>query len=358
LNQDRIRIAIIGAGGIAGPYARDAAKYPQIELVGVTDLDAERAQKLGEESQCRVYPDLDALLGDESVDLAVNLTTHHAHRAVITQCLEAGKHVYSEKPLALTPEEARGLVELADQRGLRLGCSPFTWMGEAQQTAWKQIREGRLGTVRVAYAEVNWGRIETWHPNPGSFYEVGALWDVGVYPLTLLTTIFGPARSVSAFGKLLHPNRVTKRGVPFTIETPDWVVSAIEFENGPLVRLTTNFYVSQRSTRQTGIEFHGDEGSLHLESWLEPSAAVYYGAFDKPFEPVPLLKEGPEGVRWARGVLEMAEAMLENRPHRVTGAQAAHVVEILAAITEAMQSNQTVPVTSGFTQPSPMEWAQ
>ena len=356
--EKKLGVAIVGCGNIAGPYLRDLVTYPEIEITGVTDLDLERAEALAAPYGLHIFPSLDDLLADDATDLIVNLTIHRAHKEVTARCLEAGKHVHSEKPLALNPEEAWGLVELARQKGVRLGCSPFTWMGEAQQTAWKQIREGRLGTVRVAYAEVDWGRIETWHPNPGSFYEVGALWDVGVYPLTLLTTIFGPARSVSAFGKLLHPNRVTKRGVPFTIETPDWVLSAIEFEDGPLVRMTTNFYVSQVSTKQIGIEFHGDVGSLHLESWLEPSAAVHYGAFDKPFEPVPLLKEGPDGVRWARGVLEMAEAMLENRPHRVTGAQAAHVVEILAAITEAMQSNQTVPVNSSFTQPSPMEWAQ
>src|SRR6185295_11959721 len=113
---------------------------------------------------CRAYPSMEALLADERVELVVNLTIHHAHAATTRLCLEAGKHVHSEKPMALTYEDARGLVELARQKGLRLGCSPFTYMGEAQQTAWKAIREGKLGTVRVAYAEVNWGRIESWHP--------------------------------------------------------------------------------------------------------------------------------------------------------------------------------------------------
>ena len=100
--------------------------------------------------------------------------------------------MYSEKPLALRASEAHELVALAAARGLRLGCSPSTFLGEAQQTAAALIRSGRLGTVRAIYAEVNWGRIETWHPAPAPFFDVGALVDVGVYPLTLVTTMLGP----------------------------------------------------------------------------------------------------------------------------------------------------------------------
>jgi predicted dehydrogenase len=358
MQNKKLRLAVVGAGGIAGPYMKDMANYPEIELVGVTDLEVERAQKLADEHGCQVYPSLETLLADESVDVTVNLTTHHAHKDVTTQCLSAGKHVYSEKPLALTPDEARGLVQLAQEKGLRLGCSPFTWMGEAQQTAWKQIRKGRLGTVRVVYAEVNWGRIESWHPFPGAFYDVGALWDVGVYPLTMLTTFFGPARQVWAYGKVLHPNRVTKHGIPFHIETPDWVVAAIQLENGPLVRLTTDFYVNNRNTRQQGIEFHGDQGSLHLSSWQDFNATVEVGDFNQPYETVLLEREPYRGTPWARGVQEMATAILEERPHRATGEQAAHIVEILAAISQSIQTSQPVAVRSTFPPPAPLDWAQ
>ena len=233
-----VGVAIIGCGNIAGHYARDLAAYDEIHLCGMTDLDLARAEAMTDEHGGRVYPSTEALLDDPSVDIVVNLTIHHAHYAVTRQCLEAGKHVFSEKPLALTYEEARSLVDLADQKGLRLGCSPFTFMGEAQQTAWKQIREGRLGAVRVAYAEVNWGRIESWHPNPAPFYDVGALYDVGVYPLTLLTTIFGPARRVRAYGTVLYPDRVTTEGQPFHIETPDFMLTTVEWPDGLVVRLT------------------------------------------------------------------------------------------------------------------------
>ncbi len=350
-----LRVGVVGCGNIAGSYVENLAGYPQTELVGVTDIDAAKAEGLAAKHGCKVYGSLEALLEDKSIDLVVNLTIHHAHNEVTSACLKAGKHVYSEKPLAMTAAEAQGLVDLARREGLRLGCSPFTFMGEAQQTAWKAIRDGRLGTVRLAYAEVNWGRIESWHPAPGPFYEVGPLFDVGVYPLTLLTTIFGPAKRVSAYGKVLYPERLTKEGVPFTIMTPDFIVSAVEMENGSLVRLTTNFYVGHHN-KQVGVEFHGDSGSLHLFSWQEPGAKVEFAEFGNAYAPFPLLKEAPK-MAWGRGVLEMTEAILEDRPHRATGEQAAHVVEILCAITQSVKEGRVAEVSSSFTPPPPMDWA-
>lgn len=357
----KLGVAILGCGNIADPYAENLATYPEINLVGVTDLDPQRAEALATKMDCQAYPTFEAMLADERVELVVNLTIHHAHCETTTLCLEAGKHVHSEKPLALTYADARGLVELAQQKGLRLGCSPFTFMGEAQQTAWKIIRQGRLGQIRVVYAEVNWGRIEAWHPAPGPFYQVGALYDVAVYPLTLLTAIFGPARKAWAYGTVLHPDRVTKEGVPFRIDTPDFTVALVELENGSLVRLTSDFYVSRRSSKQDGLEFHGDIGSLYLASWQEFDVAVEFAEFNQPLEPVPFVKEPYQGsrrVEWGRGVRDLAQAISAGRPHRATGEQAAHVVEILEAITHSMQTSQPVSVHSSFSPPTPMEWAE
>ena len=356
MTQLPLRIGIVGCGVIAEPYARDLVKYPQLELAGCADIVPARAEALAAKYGIRAYPSVEALLADPSIALVINLTVHHVHYAVTAQCLEAGKHVHSEKPLALTVDEAQRLVALAREKNLRLGCSPFTWMFEAPQTAWKVIREGRLGTVRVIYAEVNWGRIETWHPEPGPFYEVGALFDVGVYPLHILTSLFGPAKRVSALASVLWPDRVTKRGVPFHVETPDFVVSLIELASGPLIRLTTNFYVTQ-SGKQGGIEFHGDLGSLSLASWHMPNAAVEFELFNEPYQPVPYVREPQTDVRWGWAVADMAEAIATGRPHRATGEQAAHVVEILCAATEAYRTGRAVEVHSTFTPPAPMEWA-
>jgi predicted dehydrogenase len=355
--KDPFNIAIVGCGNIAGGYAKTLQPYSHIRLRGATDIDIKRAEDYVAAYGGQVYPTLEALLADEEVDLVVNLSIHHAHFAVIQQCLNAGKDVYSEKPLSLTSQEAQSLVALAQKLGRRLSCAPSTILGEAQQTAWKTIRDGRLGPVRVAYAEVNWGRIESWHPAPGPFYAVGALFDVGVYPLTILTTIFGPAQRVTGFGKVLYPDRVTKEGVPFHIDTPDFVVAAVEFANGAVARLTTNFYVGHHS-KQSGIEFHGDLGSLYLSDWQNFDGKVEFAEFNKPYEPVPYVKEPYHGAEWSRGLVEMVSAINEDRTARITGVQAAHVVDILCAVQSSFEQGKPVELTSTFPQPEPMEWAR
>jgi predicted dehydrogenase len=352
-----IKLGIIGAGNIAGPYLRDIPHYPELELAGIADILPARAEALAREHGTRAYPSVDALLADPAVEMVANLTVQHAHAAVTTSCLLAGKHVYSEKPLTTRYADAVGLVALARERGLRLACSPFTLMGEAQQTAWKWIRDGKLGQVRLAYADVNWGRIETWHPDPQGFYGVGPLFDVGVYPLSILTAIFGPARRVSAYGTVLWPERETRQGTRFRVAQPDFLVAAIELADGVVVRLTADFYVANKSTRQVGIEFHGDRGSLHLESWHMFNAKVAFAAFDEPLEEVPLVREPPYGTPWGQGLWETATAIIAGRPHRFSGEMAAHTVEILEATAESARSGRPVAITSDFARPAPMEWA-
>jgi predicted dehydrogenase len=355
MSNPTLRVGIAGCGNIAGPYAKTMKAFPQIELLGATDVMPGRAQALVDQYGGKAYDTLEEMLADPNLDLVVNLTIHHAHPAVITQCLNAGKHVHSEKPIAMRYEEAKALVDLAAAKNLRLSCSPITYMGEAQQTTWKAIRDGKLGTVRVVYCEVNWGRIEAWHPNPGPFYDVGALFDVGVYPLTLVTTFLAPARRVTAFGKVLHPDRVTKEGVNFHIDTPDWVVAAVELADGTVVRLTTNFYVGHHG-KQRGLEFHGDLGSLWIGSFQDFHAPVEFSEFGKKYEPLPYVREPFQGIEWGRAVAEIHEALSQGRPQRSTGAQAAHVVEICCAIVESYQTGKPVEVTSSFPAPWPMEW--
>jgi len=352
-----VRVALVGCGNIARPYASTVAAIERLELAGATDIAPERAAALVDEFGGRSYETLDALLADKTIDAIVNLTIPLQHAAVTAACLDAGKHVHSEKPLARGYDEARQLVQRAASRGLCLSCSPATLLGEAQQTAWKLIREGAIGTVRAVYAEANWGRIEKWHPSPVSLYSVGALVDVGVYPLTLVTAILGPARRVVAYGTLLQPDRVTRDGVPFALEIPDFVVATLELAGGAVVRLTASFWVEQYG-KQRGIEFHGDGGSLHLASWQNFDSPLELAVDGGGYAPAPLVREPYQGIEWGRAVLELADAVAERRPPRASGEQAAHVVEILSAIDESLQGGGTVEIGSDFPQPTPMEWAR
>lgn len=356
-----LRLGVLGCGNISTRYCETLQTYPDHATpVAFYDLLPERAAEFAERFGGVAVDSIDQLVQRDDVDLVLNLTIHTAHFETTKCALEAGKHVFSEKPLSLNFAEAQALCDLADSRGVVLGGAPMTFMGEAQQTAWQQVRNGITGTPRLVYAEVNHGRIESWHPAPGPFYTVGPLLDVGVYPLTLATTFFGPAaRVVAAYQRVIYPHRKTQDGTDFTIETPEFTTAVIELASGVVVRLTTNFYVNDQNTHQKGrFEIHGDAGSVVLGDFQNFNTAVEASPLGEPLAAVDLVREPFDGIEWARSLVEFAEALDENRPPRVTGRQAAHVVEILEAITRCAKTHQPIDLTSTFDPVSPMPWAE
>ncbi len=353
-----MKLAIIGCGNIAGPYSDDLKKRPDLEIVGFYDLDMARAQNFAAKYGGVVYPSLEAALQDPKVEIIVNLTIFQAHYEVVKAGLQAGKHVYSEKPLALEAKHAFELVELAKTVGKRLACAPITFLGEAQQTALHAIRQGKIGQLRVIYAEVNHGRIESWHPNPAAFYDVGPMLDVGVYPLALVTSLLGAAVRLSSFATTLYPNRITKDGTAFAVSSPDFYVVNLEFPNNIIMRLTCNFYVSGSSKQAESIEFHGDHSSLYLESWFAANSRLEQAEFGKKeYQNVPLLQEPNSPLDWSRGIDDFATAIRQNRASRVTGAQAAHIVEILEAANISAKEGRPIDLVSKFEPPAAMDWA-
>ena len=351
-----MKLALAGAGNIADRYAAAIVAAPELELVGATDLDPARAAALVAAHGGRAYPDLAAVVADGAVDTVVNLTVPQAHFEVAATALAAGRHVHNEKPLALRHEEAQQLIDLAAENRVRLSSAPATLLGEAQQTLWKLVRDGAIGRVRAVYAEANWGRIEDWHPDPRTLYAVGPHVDVGVYPLTILTAMFGPVRRVQSFATTLQAERTLLDGTAFVPAAPDFVVATLEHEEGVLTRLTATFYVPP--SKQGGLELHGDDGSLHLESWLEASSTVELQPRGGEYTAVEPVRAPFEGIDWGRALVDLAEAIEEGRPHRSTGEHAAHVVEVLNAIDASREQGAAVAVRSGFTRPAPMEWAR
>jgi predicted dehydrogenase len=344
-------VAIVGCGDIAAAYGASIRAKPSIALRGATDRNPPRVERFVADWGGVGYASIDDLLADPDVDAVVNLTRQNGHYEVTRRCLEAGKHVYSEKPLGLTHAACAELTEIADRHDVRLACAPITYLGEAQQAAWQLVDSGALGQVRLVYAEANWGQIESWHPRPQEFYQVGATFDVGVYPLTLITAFFGPAVRVRASGGVLRADRVTTTGEPFTITTPDFVTAFIELESGVVARLTCSFYVDMAS-RQKGLEIHGDSGAVLLDSWFHfnsPIALVPRGG-----EPEPLTVGGspPDGADYGRGLDDLAAAIRDDRPHLASAAHAAHVVEVAEAIHQSVRDGGAVTITSTFTPPA------
>jgi predicted dehydrogenase len=352
-----MKLGIVGCGNIATPYARRIAETDGVEIVAAVDALPGRAEALAAEFGGVAHRSLDALLADEAVETVVNLTAAVAHADVTRAALEAGKHVHSEKPLALRHADAQALVELADERGVLLSASPATLLGEAQQTFWKLVRDGAIGEVRVAYAEANWGRIERWHPTPLSILSVGAMGDVGVYPLAILTAIFGPVRAALGYTTMALPERVDRDGVPFTIEMPDFTVALLEHESGVVSRVTASFYTT--AGYQRGIELQGDEGILWLPTWGEANSRVLLSRTGNAddYEEVPPLRPPHQGIDWSRPLVDLAAAVHEGRRPRASGEQAAHLVEVLEAIERSSRDGGRVEVRSSFAPPEPMPWA-
>jgi predicted dehydrogenase len=350
-----VNVGIVGCGNIAARYAERIGAAPGLALAAATDVLPDRAHELAASFGGVAHESLDELLADPNVELVVNLTAPQVHAQVTRAALGSDKHVYSEKPLALSHDEARSLVDLAAERNLLLGGAPSTLLGEAQQTAWKLVREGAIGRVRIVYAEANWGRLERWHPSPQALYGVGAFVDVGVYPLTIVTAMFGPARRVTAYGTVVLPDRSTKGGEPFHLEAPDFVVAAIELEGGVVVRLTATFYVEP--SKQRGLELHGDDGRLYMATWDAADSRLEI-ANGGDYRPVELLREPYPGIDWSRALVDLAEAARDGRRPRASGVHAAHVVEILDAIRTSAQDGRPVDVRSSFPAPEPLDWAR
>ena len=355
-----LRIAFIGCGNISGPYGHCVAKRSRdLRIIGAFDELKERASAFTKKHGGKVYASLDALLNDPEVELVVNLTIHTAHAAVTKRALLAGKHVHSEKPLATNRAQGREVVDLARRKRLLLSCSPFVILGEAQQTLWKAVRDGRVGDVFAVNADMFWGRIESWHPNPVAFYSPGAgpMLDVGCYPLNILTSILGPVGEVRGLAKITMPRRVIQSGPnagkKFRVTTPDTIFGLLTFANGTIGRLTTTF--APWHSTQAGLEIHGTKGSLSLPTTSDFNSPVRIATYpNREWKDIRLIGKPCKGVDWSRGLLDCAHAIRNRRPPSASGEQAFHILDVCLGILEAARLGRAVKIKSRFNPPKPL----
>jgi predicted dehydrogenase len=380
-----MHVAIVGCGFVADYYLATLSNHPKLELTGVYDRDADRAQAFSAFHRVRRYAALDELLSDRRVELVVNLTNPRSHHEISRAALEAGKHVYSEKPLATSYLEAEQLVELAERKGLVLGSAPCTVLGEAAQTAWKALREGRIGAPRVAYAEMDDGPVpleafETWKSLSGApwpaqdEFETGCTLEHAGYVLTWLTAFFGPARAVTSSAHVVLPDK----RVPLDVVAPDLTVSVLEFASGVIARLTCGIFAPPdrrlRVVGDGGVLTVADTWNfaspvhlsrrthLGLKAEKHPRLAGWVGLGPRRVPPV-----RPTRFRWSgrpanridfsRGVAETAAAAAEHRPSRLSARWSLHVNELALAIQDPASPGRHL-LRSTFEPMAPMPWAQ
>ena len=355
-------LAIVGCGHIAQAYADGVDAYSDLSLVAAADLQMERAVALAEPYGATPYPDVDTLLAEEEVDLVANLTLHEAHAPVTSACLSAGCHVFSEKPLAVEATTARTLVQQAEANGVTLGCAPLSGWADVQQQAARLLRDGHIGTARIAYAVGNFGRLTDWNANPEPFLRVGPLYDGAVYPLTVLTTIYGPVTRVRTADVSLLLDTHTHEGRTFTVETPDHVTATLELEQGPLVQLTTSMYVPYQTKHFSSLEIHGDAGSLYLDDCgtfdgNTSTPPLQVARLGRAYRPLPLQRP-PTPLTYAAGIADVARAATTGHDLLASGRHAAHLVSIIEAIYNCAETGQATPVDAvGFAAPALLPWA-
>lgn len=361
MGSEPVGFGVVGCGRIAHHYVKSCLEHAdEVRIVGVYDLDTDRARAFAEEYGITAFSSLDDLLADSTLEAVVNLTIHHAHASVSRQALDGGKHVFTEKPLAVTREEAAQLLQQAGDKGLLVGCAPFVHQGEAQETLWKAVRDGLIGTPREAVCNALGGRIEVRNPSAEAFLSPGAgpLIDIGCYPLSVLTAILGPIRRISASrAVMIYPDRVfevgPRKGESFKVTTPDHVTSLFEFEGGVLGQINASFALPNREL--PGILIYGEKGALRLSVAQAFGAQVdLCDAEGANREALPhVAPPTARNVDWSRGPRDLASAIRGKEPLRSSGAQGYHILDASLAMLDAAETGAAVDVASTFEPPQP-----
>jgi len=375
-----MNLGIVGCGFVADYYLATLPQHPELKILGITDQINERADLLSRAYRVPKYPTLSDLLAAKQVDLVLNLTNPRSHFDVSKAALLAGKHVYSEKPLAMNMDQARELVELAESRGLQIASAPCSLLGETAQTLWKALRGRVLGTIRVVYAEMDDGMVHRmqyrkWKSVSGmdwpykDEFEVGCTLEHAGYYLTWLAAWFGPAESVTSFASIQVPDKVPNEAL--NLASPDFSVACITFGTGVVARLTCSIL----APHDHSIRIVGDEGVLYSHDSWDYRSPVYSRRMvtlrrktflnpmrrKHPLPPAPQGKintKGAQSMDFARGPAELAAAVREKRPSRLSARFSLHVNELALAIHLAREQGETYHMTTTFDPVEPMPWSK
>jgi predicted dehydrogenase len=347
--MERLGIGIIGCGNISEAYLKAASYFPILDIRGIADIRREAAEARASQFGLRAMS-VDEMLADPSIQIVVNLTIPAAHVEVGLRALAAGKHVHSEKPLGLTTAEARPLLHMAKQRGLRVGCAPDTFLGGSHQTCRKLIDEGVIGRPLAGSAYFMCPGHERWHPNPAFYYAKGGgpMLDMGPYYITALVNLIGPVARVAGITSRARAEReITSeplKGTMIPVEVATHVAGTLEFVSGAVVSIAMSFDVPRH--RHRPIELYGTAGSLSV-----PDPNRFFGAIElatpaKDWTEQPTEHPHASGNYRIIGVADMAHAIRSGRPHRASGELAFHALEVMEAFQVSSERGTHVTIES------------
>lgn len=358
-------VGVIGCGNISKAYFELAPLFRGIEMRACADLNRAAAEARAAEFGLRAET-VEGLLRSDDIDIVVNLTVPAAHFSVSKDILDAGKHVYSEKPFVLDLAEGRELGRLAAARGLRIGSAPDTFLGGAHQQARHLIDTGALGRITSGACTVMSHGMEHWHPNPDFFFLKGGgpILDLGPYYITNLIQLIGPIARVAALTTIPARERTIsskpRAGEKIKVETPTTIMALLEFVNGAAVSFNASWDVWHHG--HAPMELYGEKGTL-----LVPDPNFFGGALgltraDKPVKTLPTWphpfgvpnqthSQGPMANYRTAGLADMALAILADRPHRCSFDLALHATDTMTAILTSGETRAFVKLTTTCERP-------
>ncbi|GAB3654427.1 Gfo/Idh/MocA family protein [Glycomyces tarimensis] len=351
---DPYGIGIVGLGAISSQYLATIAAHPLIKIVAVADLNVTRAVDVAAEIGAEAVT-VDELVNDPRVDTVLNLTIPASHADVAMRALAAGKHVYGEKPLAASLDDAERVVEAASDAGLALGCAPDTVLGTGIQTARAAVDSGRIGTPTSATATMVVPGHELWHPNPDFYYTDGGgpLFDMGPYYVTSLVHLLGPVVSVSGATSRSRDVRTIRTGprageqVPVTIDTH--VTGILQHAGGAMSTVLMSF--DGVATAAPPIEVHGTEGSLAIPDPNRFEGDVTLRPLGRDQSVTLPVSAGYADAGRGIGLVDMLLADSDH-PARANGALALHILEVMTAVLRSAAVGRRLPVVTSGERPS------
>ena len=365
MTTKRLGIGFIGTGNISSAYLRaitgheNMAGFPVLDIKGLADMRPEASQARASEFGLQSMS-IEDMLASPDIQLIVNLTIPRAHVEVGLRALAAGKHVYSEKPLGITYAEGRKLLDAANTAGLRIGSAPDTFLGGSHQQARAVVDSGALGQMVGGTAFMQCPGHESWHPDPAFYYDIGGgpVLDMGPYYITDLVNLLGPVARVSAMGSRLRLQRpVTsepKKGQIMDVKVDTHVTASLGFASGAIVQVAMSFDVPAH--KHVPLELYGTEASLIVPdpNFFGGDLEIRKRGRDEDWTPVPVTQPYADGNYRSLGVADMAQGILDNRPHRANGDLALHVLEVMEAFELASREGRTVDIKTPVERPEPL----
>ena len=357
-----LRIGLVGAGNISDQYLTNLTSYPDVEVVAVGDIDAQRAQAQAARYGVPEAGAADLVLDHPDIELVVNLTIPAAHADVDVRALRAGKHVWSEKPLATSLEDAARVLAVAAESGLRVGCAPDTVLGPGIQATLRMVRDD-IGAAVTGLALFQNRGPDLWHPSIEFFYAAGGgpVLDVGPYYLTSLVLGLGPVVSVTAVGGTARTRRLIaagpRQGTVVPVAVPTHTEALLRHASGAT---TTAIFSFDSSRVRKVLEFGGVEASVQASdpNSFDGTITRFGAPVIRGQEVVEVVEVAAAGAGRGIGVVDMARSIAAGTPHRASGELAYHVLEIMLAINDAVDTGGTIAIQSTVpsTDPLPDDW--